>query len=157
MQIRTMTQQQHPLIRAVGQPLRLLQPADDHRSATHTTDDDMSFVPPEEPMKIGTNADKLVYVSEAKYQRLLAEVEFVRQMRSAFDKLTASEREILCFISQGMSAKQIGYHRYVAESTVCKHRSNLYKKLGIGKTVEAMWFAQTFDLPLAWPVNLMER
>lgn len=151
-----MTQQQYPLTSAATSPLRVLQPAADRMAANAQTD---TFLPgqqtDQEPVKIGSTADRMVYVSEDKYQRLLAEAEFARQMQAGFNRLTAAEREILTFISQGMSAKQIGYHRYVAESTVCKHRSNLYKKLGIGKTVEAMWYAQVFDLPLAWPVELL--
>ncbi|MEM6397443.1 MAG: LuxR C-terminal-related transcriptional regulator [Bacteroidota bacterium] len=107
------------------------------------------------PEQIGPKPDRLVYISEAKYQRLVAEAEFADQMRATFSKLTRSEKEILGLISRGMSAKQIGYHRYIAEGTVCKHRSNLYNKLRIGKTVEAMWYAQAFDLPLAWPVELL--
>jgi DNA-binding CsgD family transcriptional regulator len=45
--------------------------------------------------------------------------------------LTERETEIACDIIQGLSNREIGEKLFISESTVKKHTSNLYKKLGI--------------------------
>jgi len=50
--------------------------------------------------------------------------------------LTKTEKQILLYISIGLTSKQIADALYVAKSTVDKHRKNMLKKLGVSSSAE---------------------
>ncbi len=47
------------------------------------------------------------------------------------DKLTTQEFKIIRLASQELSNKEIGQHLSIAESTVKKHKENIFRKLNI--------------------------
>jgi DNA-binding NarL/FixJ family response regulator len=64
----------------------------------------------------------------------------LRAPRSAADRLTPREREVLVLIATGGTNRQIGRHLGVAERTARTHVSNILAKLGLAsRTQAAMW------------------
>lgn len=61
-------------------------------------------------------------------------------------KLTDRETEVLCYIAQGMSNKQIGEKLQLSLSTVKTHIVNLYKKLEVSSRVQAVTKAKALSL-----------
>lgn len=51
--------------------------------------------------------------------------------RSAWDRLTQRERQVLKLIAEGYKNKEIADYLYISIKTVEKHRANLMKKLGL--------------------------
>lgn len=49
--------------------------------------------------------------------------------RSALDRLTAREHEIVELVKQGISNKMIAYELNLSENTILKHLSNIMEKL----------------------------
>jgi DNA-binding NarL/FixJ family response regulator len=52
--------------------------------------------------------------------------------------LTPRERQILGMLAEGMTARRIAFRLQIAERTVEKHTSNLYRKFHVGSRVEAV-------------------
>ena len=52
--------------------------------------------------------------------------------------LTPREVEILQLISNGLKHKQIAGQLYISESTVKKHLSNVYQKMGVQSNIDAL-------------------
>jgi DNA-binding NarL/FixJ family response regulator len=52
--------------------------------------------------------------------------------------LTPRERQILGFIAEGMTAGRIAHRLQIAERTVEKHTSNLYRKLNVSSRADAV-------------------
>jgi DNA-binding CsgD family transcriptional regulator len=50
--------------------------------------------------------------------------------------ITAREKEIIFFMNQGLSNKQIGSKLFISELTVKSHIQNIYKKLNVGNKME---------------------
>ena len=53
-------------------------------------------------------------------------------------KLTMREGEIILMISEGFRHKEIADKLFISESTVKKHLSNLYQKLGVQSSIDAL-------------------
>ncbi len=58
--------------------------------------------------------------------------------------LTARERDILAFVAQGLSSKEIASRFDICVATVVKHRENLGKKLGTRNAAELAAIAALF-------------
>ena len=56
------------------------------------------------------------------------------------------EREIIYFCREGMSAKQISERLNISPRTVDTHKTNIFKKLGIGSTVEMVQYAMKYGI-----------
>lgn len=62
--------------------------------------------------------------------------------------ITFRQQEILSLMSMGLSNKEIANHYNLAESTVKRHMSNIFKKLGVQNRVEAVKTASERELLL---------
>jgi DNA-binding NarL/FixJ family response regulator len=85
-----------------------------------------------------------LFFSEEVRRRLVVDVDKIRlsqQPRSRFSTLTHREREILRYIAQGLSKKEIASALNLSVKTVETHSSNLMSKLGIHDRVELARFA----------------
>jgi two-component system response regulator NreC len=85
-----------------------------------------------------------VYFSEEVRRRLVVDVDKVRlgqQPHSRISTLTQREREILRYIAQSLSKKEIASKLNLSVKTVETHSSNLMHKLGIHDRVELARFA----------------
>jgi len=51
-------------------------------------------------------------------------------------RLTLREKEVLNFIAQGFSSKQIAAQLYISENTVANHRRNMLRKQGAKSSAE---------------------
>jgi DNA-binding CsgD family transcriptional regulator len=51
-------------------------------------------------------------------------------------RLTVREKEILSYIAQGFSSKQIAAQLYISENTVANHRRNMLRKRGARSSAE---------------------
>lgn len=56
-------------------------------------------------------------------------------------KVSKREKEVLTFISKGLSATQIGSHMNISPHTVNNHRKNVMKKLGAGNIAQLIKIA----------------
>jgi ATP/maltotriose-dependent transcriptional regulator MalT len=68
-------------------------------------------------------------------RKLLAES---RPLRPNEFGLTSRENEVLGFVAEGLSSKEIAYRLSVSESTVKTHRKKVYMKLGVGRRSQAI-------------------
>ncbi len=62
------------------------------------------------------------------------------------EPLSKREREILGFLGQGASNKEIARRSAIALTTVKRHLSNIYAKLGVHSRTEALVIAQSLHL-----------
>lgn len=51
-------------------------------------------------------------------------------------RLTSREKEILSFIAEGLSSKQIAARLFISENTVNNHRKNMLAKTGARSSAE---------------------
>ncbi len=65
----------------------------------------------------------------------------VSESNTILEKLTPREREILGFLVQGLSNKEIARQLKLAESTIKIHVQNLLRKLGMSSRVQAAIYA----------------
>jgi Response regulator containing a CheY-like receiver domain and an HTH DNA-binding domain len=65
----------------------------------------------------------------------------LREADSEKIKLTGREKEILAFIVEGLSNKEISKRLFLSNSTVQFHVSNILSKLGVSKRTEAVCLA----------------
>ena len=63
-----------------------------------------------------------------------------------FAELTSREREVLRFISQGLSNKQIAKAMSIAEKTVKTHASSVFAKLKVRDRTQAALLAKDYDI-----------
>jgi DNA-binding NarL/FixJ family response regulator len=85
-----------------------------------------------------------LYFSEEVRQRLIIDVDKARlgqQAHSRISTLTQREREILRYIAQGFSKKEIASKLNLSVKTIETHSSNLMSKLGIHDRVELTRYA----------------
>jgi DNA-binding NarL/FixJ family response regulator len=61
--------------------------------------------------------------------------------KSAFDRLTKREVEILELAAQGMTNREIASKLTISTRTVQAHMSNVFSKLGVGSRTEAVLYA----------------
>lgn len=66
----------------------------------------------------------------AEYQNRLEAEDNARRARALLTKLTDREREVLTFVVQGLSSKEIAAHLGISHRTVEIHRSNVMQKTG---------------------------
>jgi LuxR family maltose regulon positive regulatory protein len=62
------------------------------------------------------------------------------------EPLTERELEVLQLIADGLSNRQIAEKLVLAVTTVKKHASNIYGKLGVGSRTEVVDRARNLDL-----------
>jgi DNA-binding CsgD family transcriptional regulator len=74
-------------------------------------------------------ADQQEFLIEDEEKKLYNEDNYKKMLQN--EGLTEREIEIACNIIQGQSNREIGEKLFISESTVKKHTSNFYKKLGI--------------------------
>ena len=65
---------------------------------------------------------------------------------SAFDELTAGEKQVLLHIAEGKTNREIGAALFLSEGTVRNYVSNVLSKLGVANRAEAAAFAIRHDL-----------
>ena len=68
--------------------------------------------------------------------------------------LTSREREVLAWVAQGKTNREIARILWITPSTVRKHLENTYRKLGVTNRVAAVARLQGRDLP---DIDLRER
>ena len=70
-----------------------------------------------------------------------------RQVREKWENLTKREQDVLMMLTEGADNKTIAQSLKVTASTVEKHITNLYKKLGVTSRTEAVawWFEKGGD------------
>lgn len=79
--------------------------------------------------------------------QLAADAESPRKMsREAYNSLTAREQEILRYLAEGMSSKDIADRLYISPKTVDNHRTNILAKLGLRSTAELVHYAAKLGL-----------
>lgn len=59
-------------------------------------------------------------------------------MKDALLLLTTREKEVMIFLSRGLSYKDIAQHLGISAETVKKHLKNIYRKLRVQNKVEAV-------------------
>ncbi len=57
--------------------------------------------------------------------------------------LSKREKDVLDFLIQGMSNKQLSFHMGISEKTIEKHVTNIYQKIGVRSRAEAIVWAMT--------------
>lgn len=70
----------------------------------------------------------------------------VNLQKSALDKLTPREMEVMGYIVRGYTNRQIAEALFISVRTVEGHRSNLFGKLGLKNRLELVEFAEKFGL-----------
>ena len=63
------------------------------------------------------------------------------ELRNEFEKLTKREKEILSYVKNGMTSKEIGNTLHISSLTVDKHKKNMKKKLSLSTMAEMIKFA----------------
>lgn len=81
-----------------------------------------------------------------KVNRLMDEINFLRQNNPLFLSLTKREKEILTYIAMGMSSTEIGAKLFIAPATAETHRKNIKNKLRLKNNYDAVRFAQAYNL-----------
>jgi len=66
---------------------------------------------------------------------------FVQEVSQPTEQLTGRETEILKFIAEGFSNKEIGSKLFISHRTVDTHRTNLMKKLNVGNIAGLISYA----------------
>ncbi len=72
--------------------------------------------------------------------------EFPIQRFEVRQKLTNREKEILGFVCDGISNKDIASQLYISEHTVRVHRKHILKKLSLNTTADLIDFVDEFDI-----------
>ena len=68
--------------------------------------------------------------------------------------ITAWEKDIIEYLSQGLSEKEIGEKLFISPKTVSNHLDNIRRKLGVSKNIEIVAYyianlrGKKFDLKL---------
>ncbi|WP_175489348.1 response regulator transcription factor [Neolewinella agarilytica] len=79
-------------------------------------------------------------------KRIQEQQKFAKENAAVFASLTRREREILTDWASGKTNDAIAEEHIVSPHTIRTHRQNVRAKLRIHHTVEAVWWAQCFDL-----------
>jgi len=77
---------------------------------------------------------------------LMAEGDSGKLKGAALGKLTQREQEIMYFIAEGLSTKQIAEKLYISQKTVENHRSSIFSKLEIHSTLELVRLAARYGI-----------
>ncbi|WP_160366791.1 response regulator transcription factor [Sphingobacteruim zhuxiongii] len=81
-----------------------------------------------------------------KVNKVLDDYDFVKQNYRKYASLTKREKEIITFIANGCSSKEIADHIYISVHTVNTHRKNILNKLESKTFAAFLKFAIAFDL-----------
>lgn len=81
-----------------------------------------------------------------KVNKVLDDYDFVKQNYRKYASLTKREKEIIRFIANGCSSKEIADHIYISVHTVNTHRKNILNKLESRTFAAFLKFAIAFDL-----------
>jgi ATP/maltotriose-dependent transcriptional regulator MalT len=65
---------------------------------------------------------------------------------SLIEPITPREREVLHLIDRGLSNREIAESLIIATTTVKKHTSNIYGKLGVKRRTQAVAIARNLQL-----------
>ncbi len=86
-----------------------------------------------------------IYVSPAMQKRMIAEhVGATGESRSAVDRLTDRELEVLQLIGEGIEVREIAQKLHVSTKTVEAHRAHIKEKLDLKNAREVARFATTW-------------
>ncbi|OAV43630.1 response regulator transcription factor [Lewinella sp. 4G2] len=85
-------------------------------------------------------------VSPMALARLRRQTDFAARNRDRFNRLSPREREILTLIARGATNDEIARQLFRSVHTVRTHRNNIWRQLEITTLIEALWWAQCFDL-----------
>lgn len=80
------------------------------------------------------------------YERALPEIALLaaKSRAGARPHLSPREREVLAFIAEGLSSKEIAWRLSLSIGTVLGYRKNLYRKIGVNNRSAAISFARNF-------------
>lgn len=84
-----------------------------------------------------------VYISPALAGNILFEMTY-RQPADPIDDLTDREQEILRFVGEGLTNREIGARLHLAEKTIKHYMTNVLQKLQVRSRVEAALLAQQY-------------
>jgi DNA-binding CsgD family transcriptional regulator len=82
----------------------------------------------------------------ANVNRLMTEVNFLRDNSRLFKKLTKREKEILTLMARGMNSAEISQKLFISPTTADTHRRNIKSKLDLKSRYDIVQFAQVFNL-----------
>lgn len=88
--------------------------------------------------------DAILYASEGRRYVCQRATEMILAQQQEDEKpavLTATEIEIVKFIAQGKTTKEIAAERFLSIHTVNTHRKNIFRKLGVNTAHEAVKYA----------------
>ncbi len=57
------------------------------------------------------------------------------------ERITPAEQEIVRFIAEGLTSKEIASRKNLSYHTIVTHRKNIFRKLGINNSIELMLYA----------------
>lgn len=89
---------------------------------------------------------KEVTLSVCTLDRIRRQQAFAVENALVFASLTRREREVLTDWASGKANDAIAEDHIVSPHTIRTHRQNVRAKLGIRHVVQAVWWAQCFDL-----------
>ena len=96
---------------------------------------------PAEPEKL----QQLVAEAIKKNQTDRREAEYIKKLKTEFDELTKSEKQIAFLVAKGLSNPEISQLLEISERTVQTHRSSVYKKLNVANAVEVADFVRDMN------------
>lgn len=67
-------------------------------------------------------------------------------LAEGYSKLTTREQEVLCFVAEGLSTKEIAEKFFISVRTVENHRYKIMNKLGLHSTLELVRYAVRYGL-----------
>jgi DNA-binding CsgD family transcriptional regulator len=82
----------------------------------------------------------------SKVNRVMDEVNFLRDNNPLFLKLTKREKEVLVFMATGLNSGEIADKLFISSTTADTHRRNIRNKLGLKNNYDAVKFAQAYNL-----------
>lgn len=85
-------------------------------------------------------------LSPTTLDRLRRQQAFAARQQRKFKALTTREKEVLTMIAQGRTNGAIAKQMFRSVHTVRTHRNNIWRQLEITTVVEAVWWAECFDL-----------
>ncbi len=94
-----------------------------------------------EAIKQVADGKEYIYPSMRKYLDKKTKKMILSGKTDVFELLTSRELEVIKFLAEGMSNKEISNTLYISEKTVKNHISNIFKKLGINDRTSAAMYA----------------
>jgi len=63
-------------------------------------------------------------------------ISYLHEKNSPLSQLSKREREVLSYLAEGYTSKQIAEKLFLSTRTVSNHRANMLQKCGLSKTIE---------------------